>query len=246
VEWGTQDDAWFAQGRLEYVGHDSVSDLEFGFALNVISSTQRTFNAVTYGDLTLEMFPPLPIVGALASAFGGCDRRRVTCLEKHVPNGSDPPPPGAFTPGSLAFQVDLVQPTHAFYFIVDATTVKLVYNGTDTNVPQGIVIGVTPWDPTWTVIGTHLHASEDYATGLPTTPNYHCLIENSGNTAQIWQQPNAANAYTLVVICRAVNGLYDFIVRWAANAGQPVNQGNLQNFGGTDIPVEHPSMETAP
>jgi len=37
---------------------------------------------------------------------------------------------------------------------------------------------------------------------------------------------------------------YDFHVSWTPTNGSPINFGNLQNFGGTDIPIEHPSLET--
>src|SRR5579862_8047334 len=37
VEWGAQDDGWFAQGLLEYTATDPVSGLDFGFSLNVIA-----------------------------------------------------------------------------------------------------------------------------------------------------------------------------------------------------------------
>lgn len=248
VEWGAKPAAWFAEGLIEYTGHDAVSGLDFGFALRVLASSPRTSMSVTYGDLTLEMPPPVPIIGAVASAFGGCDRTRQTCITKHIPAGSTPPPPGAFTPGSLRVTLDLANTTtnagHA-YITIRNGTVSIMYDKPDTGQIGNIVIGSTPWDPTWTTANATLTASESYSVGLPTSPGYSvALINNGFGTPLLTQQPNAANGYALIVKTRGGAGSYDFTVSWTANAGQPVNKGNLENFGGTDIPVEHPSMES--
>src|ERR1043166_7899829 len=48
VEWGTKDAAWFAEGLLQYSAVDPISGLTFGFAIRVLASAPRTFNAVTY------------------------------------------------------------------------------------------------------------------------------------------------------------------------------------------------------
>ena len=57
------------------------------------------------------------------------------------------------------------------------------------------------------------------------------------------QQPTANNGYALVVKING-QGAYDFTLSWVTNDDAPANLGNLENFGGTDIPVEHPSLET--
>ena len=76
TEWAAQPDGWFAQGLIEYTATDPVSGSVFGFALVVTASAQRTSLGVNYGDLTLEMFPPLPVAGLVVTAYGGCDRTR--------------------------------------------------------------------------------------------------------------------------------------------------------------------------
>jgi len=252
VEWGVQDDGWFAQGLLEYTATDPVSGLDFGFSLNVIASMQRISGGVTYGDLTLEMFPPLSPVGAFASAYGGCDRLRSTCITKHFANDAEPPPPGAFTPGSLRITLQLLNTStnaKSAVITVTPTSVRIVYAGTDQSQIGNIVIGSTAWDPTWVgSSGSIIITSPAYAlssgAGTPATPGYAVTLTNNGaGSPKIQQQPNANNGYTLTVKISG-EAAYDFTVFWVANAGQPVNLGNLENFGGTDIPIEHPSMET--
>jgi hypothetical protein len=248
VEWGPQPDAWFAGGLLQYTGHDPITDLDFDFSLRILSSSRRAVGGATYGDLTLEMPPPLPIIDAIASAFGGCDRTRPTCITKFIPAGADPPPPGAFTPGSLRITLQLANtashPGHA-YITIRNGAVSIVYDKSDSGQIDDIVIGAAPWNPSWTTVGSTLTASENYSSGLPTSRGYRVTLINNGfGTPEITQQPVQANGYALIIKTRGGAGSYDFTASWSANAGQPVNTGNLQNFGGTDIPVEHPSMET--
>jgi hypothetical protein len=81
--------------------------------------------------------------------------------------------------------------------------------------------------------------------GPPAQSGYKVTLTNSGGAnAILHQAPNANNGYTALVTCRGGAGVFDFILAWTANAGQPVALGNLQNFGGTNIPVNHPSLET--
>jgi hypothetical protein len=151
-EWGTQTAGWFAQGYVTYTATDPISGLDFSFSYNIRASAQRVSGGVTYGDLTLEMFPALMAAGTAVSAFGGCDRTITTCTTKHIPAGSAPPPSGSFTPGSIEIALQLVNTTtnaRPAYVYITATALWIVYDGTDQNQIVGEEINSTIWDPTW-------------------------------------------------------------------------------------------------
>lgn len=252
AEWGAQDNGWFAQGLLEFTATDPISGLEFGFSFNIIASEKRVSDGVTYGDITLEMFPPISPVGALASAYGGCDRTRATCVTKHIPAGSLPPPSGSIPSTTLQISLQLLNTTtnaKSAIITITPTAVSIVYFRDDHNQIGNILIGATSWDPTWasntsSSIVTDPAFALAAGAGTPALPGYTAVLTNNGNgNPQIKQQPTANNGYALVVKING-QGAYDFTLSWVANAGAPVNLGNLENFGGTDIPVEHPSMET--
>ena len=252
--WGAFSLGWFAQGWLQYTATDPVSNLPFTFNLLIIAHTLRTVGSITYGDLALEMFPPLVggVVGALATAFAGCNRQRNTCVSKHIPAGSAPPPPGAFNEGTLEIALGITNTTtnaHPAVITITSTGLNITYFGTDTNQIGSIDINSTSWDPTWanltasTIItqpGYNLTGNQSFAN----SPGFKITLTNNGGAsgASILQQPNAGNGYTAKIKVPGI-GAYDFIIAWIANAGQPVFSGNLQNFGGTDIPITHPSLE---
>jgi hypothetical protein len=252
-EWGGQLAGWFAQGLFVYTATDPVSGLPFEITLNIMASAPRTAGAVTYGDLTLEMFPPLPCIGAAATAYGGCDRTRNTCIAKHVPAGSLPAPAGTLPGWSLEIQIDLTntttQASNAHIVINGAAgTLSIIYFKADSTQVGGIQIGLVAWDPTWVNLTTStIETSPAYALspGMPALPGYTIHLVNAGASGpNIQQQPKASNGYTLIVGTGNNAGSYDFTVSLVPNTGVAVTYGNLQNFGGTDIPIEHPSLET--
>jgi hypothetical protein len=255
LEWGAQATGWFAQGYISYTATDPISGLDFGFMYNVRASAQRVSGSVTYQDLTLEMFPALMTVGTAVSAFGGCDRTVATCTTKHIPAGSEPAPAGSFTPGSIEVALQLANTTTnatRAYVYITATALWIVYDGTDQNQIVGEEINSTIWDPTWVAgtgatIITNPKYSLSVGAGPPAQSGYKTIVTNTGSggaNAILHQSPNANNGYTAIIACRGGAGIFDFIVGWTANAGQPIALGNLQNFGGTNIPVDHPSLET--
>lgn len=252
VEWGNRTAGWFAEGLLVYTATDPASGLDFTFALTITASAPRTAGGVTYGDLTLEMFPPLPIVGVAVTAYAGCDRTRATCTTKHIPVGSTPPPPGSFTPGVIEIALALTNTTtHASHALitVSPTFVSITYFKTDQNQIGSITINSTAWDPTWVSrtsgsIITSPAFGLGSGAGMPAVAGYHVRLATvSGTGPSISQQPKWGNDWTCVVKVSGA-GTYDFTLTWTADAGQPVFSGNLLNFGGTDIPIEHPSLET--
>jgi hypothetical protein len=267
LEWGSAPNSAFAQGLIRYTATDPVSGLDFTFTLNVNASAQRTTGGHTYGDLYLEMFPPLLGVGTVVQAFYGCDRTRSTCQTVHIPSGTIASLPGTFTPGTLRVSLELLQtslganpqnPLDAFVYIT-ATSLWIIYRRNNSNQIGNIYIGpgtAIPWDPSWTSQGSSIITSPAFSlsanslVGPPAQTGYHITtpISNNGATATLTQQPTANNGYTAIVKCPGGNAsspiIYDFTIAWAANTGTPVALGNLPNFGGTDIPIEHPSLET--
>jgi hypothetical protein len=261
IEWGALPNAYFAQGLLQYTATDPVSGLDFTFTLNVNASAQRTSGSVTYGDLYLEMFPPLPIVGVVAQALGGCDRTRNTCETVHIPAGSQPAPTGTFSPGTLRVSLELfntVNPTSdakTAYVYVTATQFWILYTRNNSNQIGNIYLGSgtgNPWNPTWVAQGSNIVTSPVYTlssatpslVGPPAQAGYHITISNNGGAnANVLQQPTANNGYATIIRC-PLAGTFDFTIAWVANTGTAQTLGNLENFGGTDIPIEHPSLET--
>lgn len=261
VEWGALPNAYFTQGLLQYTATDSISGLDFTFTLNVNASVQRTSGSVTYGDLYLEMFPPLPIIGTVAQAFAGCDRTRNTCEAVHIPAGSQPVPAGTFSPGTLRVSLELfntVNPTSSAktaYVYITATQLWILYTRSNSNQIGNIFLGSgtgNPWDPTWVAQGSNIITSPVYVlasatpalTGPPAQDGYHITINNNGGAnGVVLQQPTDSNGYVTIVRC-PLAGTFDFTIAWVANTGTAQTLGNLENFGGTDIPIEHPSLET--
>ena len=255
TEWYGKPGGWFAEGLLEYVATDPISGLDFGFALRITSSTQHTASGVNYGDLTLEMFPPLPIIGAVVSAFGGCDRVRSTCITKHIPSGTIPPAPGTPTPGDIRVALQFFNSVHGnaktAYVIITPTLLTIKYTGTDTTQIGNFAINNVDWTTTTMVPlgGSSLITSPGFtltagSTGPPNATGYVFTLTNNGSgNPTISQKPTAANGFTLIVKM-SHQAAYDFTVNWEPSNGSPINFGNLQNFGGTDIPIEHPSLET--
>ena len=254
TEWAAQPDGWFAQGLLEYTATDPVSGLVFGFALGVSASAKRTSLSVDYGDLTLEMFPPLPVTGLVVTAYGGCDRTRSTCITKHIPSGTVPPPPGTPTPGHIdvALQLFNTPPTNAGIarVIITPTQLTVLYLHTNSAQIGNLAVNGADWTAlSWIAQGsTSIITDPPFAfgagVGIPNVAGYVFSLTNNGaGTPSILQQPTMANGFTLIV---KMNGqaAYDFRVSWTAGNGQPINFGNLENFGGTDIPIEHPTLET--
>jgi hypothetical protein len=81
-------------------------------------------------------------------------------------------------------------------------------------------------------------------TGPPNSSGYNFTLANNGaGTPSIDQKSTAANGFTTIIKMKG-QAAYDFRVSWTPTNGSPINFGNLQNFGGTDIPIEHPSLET--
>lgn len=264
LEWGAAPNSAFAQGLIQYTATDPVSGFDFTFTLNVNASAQRTTGGHTYGDLYLEMFPPLLGTGTVVQAFYGCDRTRNTCQTVHIPAGSSPPSAGTFTPGTLRVSLQLLaqggpgsnpqNPTVARVYFT-ATQLWIVYGRNNSNQIGNIDVGPgtsIPWDPTWTAQGSSIITSPVFdlagnsLAGPPAQAGYHITVSNNGGaTASVLQQPNANNAYVTIVKCPGGSpATFDFTIAWVANDGTAVALGNLQNFGGTDIPIEHPSLET--
>jgi hypothetical protein len=254
TEWAAQPDGWFAQGLAEYTATDPVSGLDFGFALGVTASAKRTSLGVDYGDLTLEMFPPLPVTGLVVTAYGGCDRTRSTCITKHIPSGTVPPPPGTPSPGHIdvALQLFNTPPTTAGVarVIITPTQLTVLYLHTNSAQIGNLAVNGADWTTfSWVAQGsTAIVTSPPFAlgagAGIPNVFGYVFSLTNNGaGTPAILQQPTAANGFTLIVKMKG-QAACDFRVNWTAAAGQPINFGNLENFGGTDIPIEHPTLET--
>ncbi len=276
LEWGAAAAAWmtannspsspFIQGLIQYTATDPVSGLDFGFTLGVNGAAQRVSGGNTYGDLYLEMFPPLLSVGTVVQAFFGCDRTRNTCQSVHIPAGTQLAPTGTFTPGTLRVSLQLIaqggtgnnpqNPTTAHVYIT-ATSVWIVYGRSNPNQIGNIYLGSgagNPWDPTWTSQGSSIITSPVYTlssaapalTGPPAQDGYHVTISNnSGANAAASQQPNANNGYVTIIRCPGGSpATFDVTIAWVANTGTAQNLGNLENFSGTDIPIEHPSLET--
>jgi hypothetical protein len=255
VEWAAQPTGWFAQGLIQYTATDPISGLDFGFALNVTASAQRTDLGVTYGDLTLEMFPPLPIEGLVVTAFGGCDRVRSTCIGKHIPVGTVPPAPGTPTPGHIEFALQLFNSVSGnaktARVMITPTQLTVEYSGTDTTQIGNFAVNGADWTATSMVaLGSNsLVTSPGFAltaggSGPPNAAGYNFTLTNNGAGApSIDQKPTAANGFTTIIKMKG-QAAYDFTVSWSPTSGSPVNFGNLENFGGTDIPIEHPTLET--
>ncbi len=263
LEWGSAANSAFAQGLIQYQAIDPVSGLQFGFTLNVNASAQRVSGSNTYGDLYLEMFPPLLGVGTVVDAFYGCDRTRNTCQAVHIASGSVASVPGTFSPGTLRISLqelatslgeNLQNPTNTQVYIA-ASSVWMIYDRNNSNQIGGIYIGpgtAIPWDPTWTPQGSSVITNPVFdlisnsLVGPPAQDGYHITLSNNGGaTAVIRQQPTAKNSYVTIIGCPGGSpATFDFTIAWVANTGTPVTIGNLENFGGTDIPIEHPSLET--
>jgi len=264
LEWGSAANSAFAQGLVQYMATDPVSGLDFTFTLNVNASAQRTTGSVTLGDLYLEMFPQLMTNGTLVQAFLGCDRTRSTCESVHIPAGSQPAPTGTFTPGTLRISLQLIEtflgssgqnPVTAYVFIT-ATQVWIIYGRNNSNQIGNIYFGSgtgNPWNPTWVALASRIITSPVYTlasatpalVGPPAQTGYHITLENNGPNTFISQQPVANNGYVTIIKCPGGSpATFDFTIAWVASTGTPQNLGNLENFGGTDIPIEHPSLET--
>jgi len=276
LEWGAAAAAWmtandvasspFIQGLVQYTATDPVSGLDFTFTLNVNGAAQRVVGSTTYGDLYLEMFPPLLGVGTVVAAFYGCDRTRNTCQTVHIPSGTVAAVPGTFSPGTLRISLELLStvlsadstqnPVGAYVYIT-ATQVRIKYMRNNSNQIGDIYLGAgtdNSWDPTWTSQGSSIITSPVYTlasaspalVGPPAQAGYHVTINSNADTEPtITQQPTATNGYVTIVRCPGGSpGIFDFTIAWVANTGTPVTIGNLSNFGGTDIPIEHPSLET--
>jgi hypothetical protein len=263
LEWGSAASSAFAQGLVQYQAIDPVSGLQFGFTLNVNASAQRSTGSDTYGDLYLEMFPPLLGAGMVVDAFYGCDRTRNTCQTVHIPSGSVASVPGTFSPGTLRVSLQLLatslgssmQNPVGCYVYFTASTLWIVYDRNNSSQIGDIYVGpgsAIPWDPTWTAQGSSIITSPVFSltsnslVGPPAQSGYKITVSNnSGATAAIHQQPTANNGYVTIIHCPGGSpATFDFTIAWVANAGTPVAIGNLENFGGTDIPIEHPSLET--
>jgi hypothetical protein len=267
AEWGALPNNWFAQGMIVYTATDPVSGLDFTFTLDVNASAQRVSGGVTYGDLYLAMIPPLLTTGTVCQAYRGCDRTRNTCMTEFIPAGAQPAAPGSFTPGTLrvSFQLlaqggtdpDNPQNPRGAYVYITATSVWALYRRNNSNQIGDFYLGAgtgTPWDPTWIAQGTSIITNPVFTLASATPPligppaqaGYHLTISNnSGANARITQQPNAKNAYVAIIECPGGSpATFDFTIAWVANTGTAEALGNLQNFGGTDIPIEHPSLET--
>jgi hypothetical protein len=265
VEWGSAAaNGAFAGGRVIYTATDPVSGLDFTFTLLIIASAQRTAGGVTYGDLWFEMFPPLLIVGTVVQAFLGCDGARSTCMSRFIPAGSQPAVAGTFTPGTLRVSLQLIEtflgssgqnPKGANVYIT-ATKLWIVYGRDNSNQIENIYLGAgagNPWDPTWTSQGSTIITSPVYTlasaspaiVGPPAQAGYHITISNDGATATISQRPSAKNGYVTIIHCGGGSpAIFDFTIAWIANTGTVQALGNLENFGGSDTPIEHPSLET--
>jgi hypothetical protein len=255
AEWYTKPAGWFSLGLLQYQATDPVSNLVFGFSLRVTSSSVHSAGGINYGDLTLEMFPPLPILGLVVSAFGGCDHVRSTCIAKHIPAGTTPAPPGTPTPGHIDFELQLFNSlrgnAQTAYIIITPTLLTVRYNTTDATQIGNFAVNTVDWTTTAMVAdgGSNLITYPGFGltagtTGPPNTDGYvYTLTNNGSGTPVLSQKPTAANGYTTIVKVHG-QASYDFRVSWTAADGAPLNLGNLQNFGGTDIPIEHPSLET--
>jgi hypothetical protein len=177
-----------------------------------------------------------------------------------------------FTPGTLRVSLQLFQtpsggsneqnPTGCYVYIT-ATELWIVYYRDNPNQIGNITIGVanggsgTPFDSTstpalaWTVNGGTIVSNQfplanASASGPPAQAGYKITLSNSGATADIHQQPTACNGYVAIIHCSGGSPAnFDFTVGWVDSGGTPVTIGNLENFGGADIPIEHPSLETA-
>jgi hypothetical protein len=254
-EWYAQPPGWFAQGMIQYSATDPISGLVFGFTLGVTASAQRTDLGVNYGDLTLEMFPPLPITGLVVTAFGGCDRLRSTCIGKHIPVGTVPPAPGTPTPGHIDVALQLFNSVSSnaktARVIITPTLLTIQYSGTDSTQIGNFAVNGVDWTTTsMMALGSSaLVTSPGFTltaggTGPPNSSGYVFSVANNGaGTPGIDQKPTAANGFTTIIKMKG-HAAYDFRVSWTPTNGSPINFGNLQNFGGTDIPIEHPSLET--
>ena len=211
--------------------------------------------AVNYGDLTLEMFPPLPVTGLVATARGGCDRQRSTCIAKHIPVGTIPPAPGTPTPGHIDVALQLFNSVSGnaktARVIITPTSLSILYTGTDATQIGNFAVNDVDWTTTSMValgssslITNPVFVLTAGVTGPPNSAGYIFTLTNDGaGSPTILQKPTAANGFTLIV---RMNGqaAYQFRVSWSPSDGSPVNFGNLENFGGTDIPIEHPTLET--
>ncbi len=276
LEWGAAAATWmtannspsspFIQGLIQYTATDPVSGLDFGFTLGVNGAAQRASAGNTYGDLYLEMFPPLLSVGTVVQAYFGCDRTRNTCQSVHIPAGAQPAAAGTFTPGTLRVSLQLIaqggtgnnpQNPKTAHVYITASSLWIVYGRANSNQIGNIYLGSgtgNPWDPLWASQGSSLITSPVYTlaratpalVGPPAQAGYHItLSNNSGANATIAQQPNANNGYVTIIRCPGGSpATFDFTIAWVANTGVAQNLGNLENFGGADIPIEHPSLET--
>lgn len=260
TEWGALPNNWFTQGMLVYTATDPVSGLDFTFTLDINASAQRGSNP-TWGDLYLAMLPPLMTTGTVCQAYRGCDRTRNTCMTQFFPVGGFRASGGSLTPGTLRVSLQLFatvnptsNPTTAHVYIT-AHWLWIVYGKNNTNQIGNIYIGpgtAIAWDPTWSSQGTSIVTSPQFSldnaslVGPPAQAGYTLTIANNAANASIQQQPTANNSYTAIIKCPGGSpGIFDFTIAWNGNVGTPVALGNLRNFGGTDIPIEHPSLETS-
>jgi hypothetical protein len=206
------------------------------------------------------MLPPLLTTGTVCQAYRGCDRTRNTCQTAFVPAGSQAAHAGTFTPGTLRVSLELFHtinpasnPTTAHVYI-SANWLWIVYGKNNTNQIGNIYIGpgtAIPWDPTWAALGSSITTSPQFnlgnsgLAGPPAQDGYHLTIANNAANASIQQQATANNGYVAIIRCPGGSpAIFDFTIAWAADTGVPSSNGNLENFGGADIPIEHPSLET--
>ncbi|MGD0058398.1 MAG: hypothetical protein ABSD58_03180 [Verrucomicrobiia bacterium] len=195
-----------------------------------------------------------------------------SCMLGFIPAGTIAALPGTFSPGTLRVSLELFQTPSggsneqnpaSCYVYITATELWIIYNRDNGNQIGNIAIGVanggsgTPFDSAsspalaWTVKGSTIVSNQfplanASASGPPAQTGYHISLTDSGATTQITQKPTAANGYTAIIKCPGGSPAnFDFTLGWIANTGTPVTIGNLSNFGGADIPIEHPSLETA-
>ncbi|HVM62878.1 MAG TPA: hypothetical protein VMV72_18600 [Verrucomicrobiae bacterium] len=140
---------------------------------------------------------------------------------------------------------------------IPAGSVWIVYGRSNANQVGNIYVGPgtgNPWDPSWVEQGSSIITTPPFSLASavpalvapPAQDGYHIILSNDQAPASIEQQPNAKNDYVTIIRCPGGSpGTFDFTIAWVANTGTAVALGNLENFGGTDIPIEHPSLETA-
>ena len=177
------------------------------------------------------------------------DLYRQTYSERSSPATAGTPTPGHI---DVALQLFNTPPTNAGIVRVVITPMQLTVLYLHTNPAQigNLAVNGADWTAfSWiaqgsTSIVTNPAFALSSSAGIPNTTGYVFSLTNNGaGTPSILQQPTAANGFTLIVRMSG-QAAYDFRVSWTASTGQPLNFGNLENFGGTDIPIEHPTLET--